>query len=60
MAAQTGLLETERDTRRIQVSLLSLARDVVRQADCLRPDLDAENDQILTELTQFDTAACIP
>ena len=59
MAARAGLLETQQGTQRIQLSLLSLARDVVRRVGCLRPDVQAEDEQILTGLARFDFLACL-
>ena len=41
------------------VSMISRARDIVRHLSCLRPDLEAEDDRILTSLNQFDFLACV-
>ncbi len=59
MAARSGLLTRGQNTREIDVSLLSLARDVVRRLACLRSDVDAEDERILTGLSQFDFLACL-
>ncbi|GAA1796136.1 hypothetical protein HC028_23330 [Planosporangium flavigriseum] len=40
------------------VSMVSRARDIMRRLNCLRPDLAAEDDRILTSLNQFDFLAC--
>jgi hypothetical protein len=56
MAARADHLREEKDNgRTVDLSLLSLARNVVGRLDCLRPDgLESEDDAILTDLAQFD------
>jgi hypothetical protein len=55
MAARAELLRERRDERTIELSLLSLARDVVMRLACMRSDgVGAEDDEILTSLAQFD------
>lgn len=39
------------------MSLLSLGRDTVRRLDCLRPDVEGEDESVLTGLNQFDFLA---
>ncbi|MEV4752653.1 hypothetical protein AB0K21_40395 [Streptosporangium sp. NPDC049248] len=59
MAARAGSLETRQGTQAIRLSLLSLARDMVRRLGCLRPEVEAEDERILTGLTQFDFLVCL-
>lgn len=59
MAARVGLLTRGQGTSEADVSLLSLARETIRRLDCLRPDVEAEDDRVLTGLTQFDFLACL-
>lgn len=54
MAARSGLLPREGD-----VSLLSLALEIVREDECLRPDLGADDEGLLNSLCQFDFLACV-
>jgi Putative DNA-binding domain len=61
MAARANLLETYQDTSVIKLSLLSLARDVVRRLGCLRPDVAADDERVLNGLAQFDfLSALVP
>ena len=54
MSRATHLQEQQSNTV-VEVSLLNLARTHVGRLDCLRPDgLDAEDDDLLTSLAQFD------
>ncbi len=59
MAARAGLLTQGQGTSEANLSLLSLARDTVRRLDCLRPDVEADDERVLTGLTQFDFLACL-
>ncbi len=60
MATRVGLLATFDDNNReIKISLLSLARELVRRLGCLRPELAEDDEQILTSLAQFDFLACL-
>ncbi|MFG1879562.1 hypothetical protein ACGFIV_32490 [Sphaerisporangium sp. NPDC049003] len=59
MASRAGLLETRHSTEKVELSLLSFARDVVRRLECLRPDVEAQDERILTSLTQFDFLTCL-
>lgn len=59
MAARSGLLTQGQESSENEISLLSLARDVVRRLDCLRPDFASDDDQILTNLAQFDFLGCV-
>lgn len=56
MAARADHLREERDGGgTVDLSLLSLARNVVGRLDCLRPDgLQPDDDAIFTDLAQFD------
>jgi Schlafen, AlbA_2 len=59
MAARAGILTQRQDTPEILDSLLSISREIVRRLDCLRPDIEAEDDAVLNGLTQFDFLACL-
>ena len=59
MATRAGLLETYEGTQQIKLSLLSLAREVVRRLECLRPDVAVDDERILDTLAQFDFLACL-
>ncbi len=56
MAARADHLREEKDDgRRVELSLLSLARNVVARLECLRPDgQQPDDDTIFTDLAQFD------
>jgi hypothetical protein len=56
MAARADHLREERDDgRKVELSLLSLARVVTARLDCLRPDgIRSDGDAIFTDLAQFD------
>jgi hypothetical protein len=55
MAARADHLQKEQGDGPKQLSLLSLARNVVGRLECLRPDgIGPEDDSIFTDLTQFD------
>src|SRR5206468_706754 len=47
MATRAGLLETHEGTQEIKLSLLSLAREVVRRLGCLRPDVVTDDERVL-------------
>lgn len=59
MAARAELLTRRQGSSESDVSLLSLARDTVRRLDCLRPDVESDDERILTGLTQFDFLVCL-
>ncbi|MEG3635205.1 AlbA family DNA-binding domain-containing protein [Micromonospora palythoicola] len=42
-----------------EVSMISCARDTIRRLAELRPDLEADDERILTSLNQFDFLACV-
>ena len=42
-----------------EVSMISYARDTIRRLSELRPDLDANDDRLLTSINQFDYLACV-
>lgn len=55
MVSRAQHLETQNDGQTVHLSLLSLARNVVANLACLRPDgIEADDDLILTSLAQFD------
>jgi Schlafen, AlbA_2 len=56
MASRADHLQEEKDDgRRVDLSLLSLARNVVARLNCLRPDgSQPDDDSIFTDLAQFD------
>lgn len=54
-----GLLTRRSGADVPDVSLLALARDTARRLACLRPDLEAGDEQILTSLAQFDFLTCL-
>jgi hypothetical protein len=55
MISRAEHLQEERDGRTVEISLLSLARNVVARLECLRPDgISAEDELVLTSLAQFD------
>jgi hypothetical protein len=59
MATRAGLLQIRQGDQQVLLSLLSLARETVRRLDCLHPDMEADDERILTGLTQFDFLACL-
>jgi hypothetical protein len=59
MAARAGLLTQRSGADAPDVSLLALARDTTRRLACLRPDLEAGDEQILTSVAQFDFLTCL-
>jgi hypothetical protein len=59
MAARAGLLTQRPGSEALDVSLLSLARETTRRLPCLRPDVEAGDELILTGLTQFDFLVCL-
>jgi hypothetical protein len=42
-----------------ELSLISLARETTRLLDCLRTDLEPDDERILNSLTQFDLPSCV-
>jgi hypothetical protein len=59
MANRRELLTTTNGTHEREVFVLMLALDVIRRLDHLRPELEAEDDRLLTSLAQFDFLACL-
>jgi len=57
MASRAELLTPRDGSQEVLDSLLSLARNVARRLECLRPDVEPEDEKILTGLTQFDFLA---
>lgn len=58
MASRANHLEEQQDGRTVKLSLLSLARNVAMQLECLRPD-GVDEDTFLTDLAQFDVLSNI-
>lgn len=54
-----GMTMASRAELEVFDSLLSLARNVARRLECLRPDVEPEDEKILTGLTQFDFLASL-
>jgi hypothetical protein len=59
MANRAGLLTPRDGTDEVLDSLLSLARNVARRLERLRPDVEPEDEKILTGLNQFDFLASL-
>lgn len=59
MASRAELLTTRDGNHEVLDSLLSCARNVVRRLESLRPDVEPEDEKILTSLTQFDFLAAL-
>jgi hypothetical protein len=59
MAARSNLFVRQEDDRRIELSLLSLALEVVRHNECLRPDAAEDDERLLDSLCQFDMLAVL-
>ena len=57
MASRADLLTSRVGSQDILDSLLSSARTTMRRLECLRPDVEPEDEKILTGLTQFDFLA---
>jgi hypothetical protein len=57
MANRAELLTRREGSQEVLNSLLSRARNIVRRLECLRPDVQPEDERILTGLTQFDFLA---
>jgi hypothetical protein len=57
MASRAELLTTRDGSQEVLDSLLSRARSVARRLEWLRPDVEPEDEKILTSLTQFDFLA---
>ncbi len=58
-AARANLLSETHQGRQVTVSLLGRALAHVSRLDCLRPDLAAEDDRLLSSICQFDLLACV-
>jgi hypothetical protein len=58
-AARANLLDEDDQGRKVQVSLLGRALANASQLDCLRPDLLADDDRLLSSICQFDLLACV-
>jgi hypothetical protein len=59
MAAREGLFTREIDGQVAELSLLVLAAEQVDRLDCLRPDVVAGDDAIITSLCRFDFLAAL-
>jgi hypothetical protein len=60
MAARAQHFQQHKDGRTTEVSLLMLARAVAARLECLRQDgLDADDDELITSLAEFDVLADI-
>jgi hypothetical protein len=57
MASRAELLTSREGSQEVLDSLLSRARNVVRRLEWLRPDVEPEDEKVLTGLTQFDFLA---
>jgi hypothetical protein len=57
MAARANLLR-DPDNQALGLSVLVLSQETIRRLACLRPDLDADDEQLITGLCQFDMLAC--
>jgi len=57
MASRAELLTTRDGSQEILDSLLSRSRNAARRLEWLRPDVEPEDEKILTSLTQFDFLA---
>jgi hypothetical protein len=58
-AARANLLSETHEDRQVAVSLLGRALAHATQLDCLRPDLAADDDRLLSSICQFDLLACV-
>ena len=59
MAARSGLLIRDEGERRLELSLLSLAREHAIKHECLHSDVDPGSESIMDSLCQFDFLAAI-
>lgn len=57
MAARSGLLIRDEGDRRLELSLLSLAREHAIKHECLHPDVTPDSELIMDSLCQFDFLA---
>jgi len=57
--ARMKLLTREEDGREITLSLIVEAQAVAKDLDCLHPDVAADDDALLSSLTQFDFLSCL-
>jgi len=58
-AARANLLDEDHQGRKVPVSLLGRALANASRLDCLRPDLLADDDRLLSSICQFDLLACV-
>ncbi len=58
-ATRANLLVEEHQGRQVPVSLLGRALAHAVRLDCLRPDLAADDDRLLSSICQFDLLACV-
>jgi hypothetical protein len=58
-AARANLLSETHQDRQVVVSLLGRALAHATRLDCLRPDLAADDDRLLSSICQFDLLACV-
>jgi len=54
-----NLLVEDRDGHKVAVSLLGRALDHAIRLECLRPDMLADDDRLLSSICQFDLLACV-
>jgi len=59
MAARANLFTRSENDQQVQRSLLSLAHEVARREDCLRPDLAPDDELLLDSICQFDILAAL-
>lgn len=59
MAARAGLFTREIDAQSSEISLLVLGAEQIDRLECLRPDVVAGDDAILTSLCRFDFLAAL-
>jgi hypothetical protein len=58
-AARANLLYESHEGRQVAVSLLGRGLAHATRLDCLRPDLAADDDRLLSSICQFDLLACV-
>lgn len=58
-ASRANLLYETHQGRQVAVSLLGRSLAHATRLDCLRPDLAADDDRLLSSLCQFDLLACV-
>ncbi len=59
MAARSRLFNRQEGGQSIELSLLSMAQEVIRDEPCLRPDAAPEDERLLDSLCQFDILASL-